>query len=396
MGMIEVPMRSEPGRPDAQPPRRGGSGGPGGIGTTAILLLGLLVGAIGGGAAGGYVASRQSTSDVPGGSAPLASAQPASLQPVTGDAVVDVVKDLLPSVVTVINRIPNGTAQSSGSGFVIDVARGYIVTNNHVVENVRDAQSGASFDIVFSDNSTAKGATLVGRDPQTDVAVLQVTGRKDLRAATLANSDQVQVGATVVAIGSPLGEFQNTVTSGIVSAKGRRVQESDTTFLEDLLQTDAAINEGNSGGPLIWAGAKQVVGMNTLVNRGQDATAQGLGFAVSSNTIREITDELIKNGKVERGIIGIQYQPVSSRAAVSLGLPAQTTGIIITEILRGSPAEQAGLRMRDVITKVNEKQIDAEHPVQSILLRLRPGDKVKLTIIRDGKQQSLDVTLGKG
>ena len=396
MGMIEVPMRSEPGRPDAQPPRRGGSGGPGGIGTTAILLLGLLVGAIGGGAAGGYVASRQSTSDVPGGSAPLASAQPASLQPVTGDAVVDVVKDLLPSVVTVINRIPNGTAQSSGSGFVIDAARGYIVTNNHVVENVRDAQSGASFDIVFSDNSTAKGATLVGRDPQTDVAVLQVTGRKDLRAAALANSDQVQVGATVVAIGSPLGEFQNTVTSGIVSAKGRRVQESDTTYLEDLLQTDAAINEGNSGGPLIWAGAKQVVGMNTLVNRGQDATAQGLGFAVSSNTIREITDELIKNGKVERGIIGIQYQPVSSRAAVSLGLPAQTTGIIITEILRGSPAEQAGLRMRDVITKVNEKQIDAEHPVQSILLRLRPGDKVKLTIIRDGKQQSLDVTLGKG
>ena len=398
MGMIEVPMRSEPGRPDAQPPRRGGPGGPGEpgrIGSTAILLLGLLVGAISGGAAGGYVASRQSIVDAPGGFAPLASAQPVSLQPVTGDAVVDVVKDLLPSVVTVINRLPNGQAQSSGSGFVIDAARGYIVTNNHVVENVRDAQSGASFDIVFSDNSTAKGATLVGRDPQTDVAVLRVTGRKDLRAATLANSDQVPVGATVVAIGSPLGEFQNTVTSGIVSAKGRRVQESDTAVLEDLLQTDAAINEGNSGGPLIWVGAKQVVGMNTLVNRGQDATAQGLGFAVSSNTIREITDELIKSGRVERGIIGIRYQPVSSRAAVSLGLPAQTTGIIITEILRGSPAEQSGLRVRDVITKVNDTQIDAEHPVQSILLHHRPGDKVKLTIIRDGKQQSVDVTLGK-
>jgi len=393
MGMIEVPMRSEPGHPGAQPPRRGG---PGGLGTSAVLLLGLLVGAIGGGAAGGYVASRQASSDIPGGSAPLATAQPVSLQAATGDAVVDAVKDLLPSVVTVINKLPNGTAQSSGSGFVIDAARGYIVTNNHVVENVRDIQSGASFDIVFSDNSTAKGATLVGRDPMTDVAVLQVTGRKDLRAASLANSDQVPVGATVVAIGSPLGEFQNTVTSGIVSAKGRRVQESDTTFLEDLLQTDAAINEGNSGGPLIWAGAKQVIGMNTLVNRGQDATAQGLGFAVSSNTIREITDELIKNGKVERGIIGIRYQPVSSRAAVSLGLPAQTTGIIITEILRSSPAELSGLRVRDVITKVNETQIDAEHPVQSILLHHRPGDKVKLTIIRDGKQQILDATLGKG
>ncbi len=386
-------MRSEPGRPDALPPRRGGAGG---VGTTMILLLGLLVGAIAGGAAGGYVASRQAaTTEAPGGSVPLATAQPVSLQPVAGDAVVEVVKDLLPSVVTVINKLPNGTPQSSGSGFVIDAARGYIVTNNHVVENVRDAQAGASFDIVFSDNSTAK-ATLVGRDPQTDVAVLQVSGRKDLRAAALANSDQVPVGATVVAIGSPLGEFQNTVTSGIVSAKGRRVQESDTTFLEDLLQTDAAINEGNSGGPLIWAAAKQVVGMNTLVNRGQDATAQGLGFAVSSNTIREISDEIIKRGKIERGIIGVRYQPVSSRAAVSLGLPAQTTGILITEVLRGSPAEQSGLRPRDVITKVNESQIDAEHPVQSILLHLRAGDKVKLTIIRDGKQQSVDVTLGKG
>lgn len=384
-------MRPEPGYPGVQPPRRGPSGGPG---VAAVLLIGILLGAVGGGAAGGYVASRQSTSDGSGAGAPLAPPQPVNVQPTTGDAVVDVVKELLPSVVTIINRLAGGQAQSSGSGFVIDANRGYIVTNNHVVENVRDNQSGASFDIVFSDNSTAK-ATLVGRDPQTDVAVLQVTGRKDLRAATLANSDQVPVGATVVAIGSPLGEFQNTVTSGIVSAKGRRVQESDTTFLEDLLQTDAAINEGNSGGPLIWAGAKQVVGMNTLVNRGQDATAQGLGFAVSSNTIREITDEIIKNGKVERGIIGIRYQPVSSRAAVSLGLPAQTTGIIITEILKGSPAEQSGLRPRDVITKVNQMQIDAEHPVQSILLRLRPGDKVKLTIIRDGKQQSVDVTLGK-
>lgn len=387
-------MHSEPGHPGGQPLRPGGPAGHTRVGTTALLIVGLIVGAIGGGAAGGYVASRQASSDVPGASAPLEPAQPVNVQAATGDAVVDVVKDLLPSVVTVINKLPSGQAQSSGSGFVIDAARGYIVTNNHVVENVRDPQSGASFDIVFSDNSTAK-ATLVGRDPQTDVAVLQVSGRKDLRAATLANSDQVPVGATVVAIGSPLGEFQNTVTSGIVSAKGRRVLENDTTFLEDLLQTDAAINEGNSGGPLIWAGAKQVVGMNTLVNRGQDATAQGLGFAISSNTIREITDELIKNGKVERGIIGIRYQPVSSRAAVSLGLPAQTTGIIITEILRSSPAEQSGLRARDVITKVNEMQIDAEHPVQSILLRLRPGDKVKLTIIRDGKQQSVDVTLGK-
>ena len=365
------------------------------MGVGALLVIGLLIGAIIGGAAGGYVASRQSAFETSDSGAPLATVRPVSLQPVTGDAVVDAVKDLLPSVVTVINKLPNGQPQSSGSGFVIDAARGYIVTNNHVVENVRGGGAGASFDIVFSDNSTAKGAMLVGRDPQTDVAVLQVTGRRDLRAAPLANSDQVPVGATVVAIGSPLGEFQNTVTSGIVSAKGRRVQESDTTVLEDLLQTDAAINEGNSGGPLIWVATKQVVGMNTLVNRGQDATAQGLGFAVSSNTIREITNELIKYGKVERGIIGVRYLPVSSRDAVSLGLPAQTTGIITREVLPGSPAQQSGLKVGDVITKVNETQIDAEHPVQSILLHHRPGDTVKLTVIRNGKQQLIDVTLGK-
>ena len=388
--MSDAPVWSPP-PPPAPSPR--------GPNVAGIAFLALLVGAIGGAASGGYVASTrlapsadQSTAVVTSTSAPgpLPSAPPA-----TGSAtndVVAVVNELLPSVVTVINRLPNGTAQSSGSGFVIDATRGYVVTNNHVVENVRDTNAGASFDVIFSDNRVVKDAKLVGRDDKTDVAVLQVPPQS-LKAAALANSDDAPVGATVVAIGSALGELQNTVTSGIVSAKGRRVPETDTVVLEDLIQTDAAINEGNSGGPLIWAATKQVIGMNTLVNR--EAGAEGLGFAIASNTVRAIANELITNGKIERGAIGIAYNLLTPRLAASLALPSQTQGIIISQILPGSPASQAGLKVNDVITKINDQQIDGSHPISSILLHTRPGDKVKLTIIRDGKQQTVDLTLGR-
>jgi S1-C subfamily serine protease len=358
------------------------------------------MGAVGGGAAGGFVASTRLVPAPETPPAASATAVPGSLPaapPVTAPAsgandVVAVVNELLPTVVTVINRLPNGQAQSSGSGFVIDAARGYVVTNNHVIENVRDTNPGASFDVIFADNRAVKDVKLVGRDDKTDVAVLQVPAQ-GLKAATLANSADVPVGSTVVAIGSALGELQNTVTTGIVSAKGRRVPETDTVVLEDLIQTDAAINEGNSGGPLIWAATKQVVGMNTLVNR--QAGAEGLGFAIASNTVRDIANELIRNGKVDRGAIGIGYNLLTPRGAAALSLPAQTQGIIISQILPGSPAAQAGLKVNDVIAKINDQQIDGAHPISSILLHTRPGDKVKLTIIRDGKQQTVDLTLGR-
>jgi S1-C subfamily serine protease len=369
------------------PPQRSGVGG------AMLLVLGIVIGAVGA-TAGGYLASSHPAPiDSGSGAAPLASARPVTVIPgPASDVVVDVVNELLPTVVTVINRLPNGTAQSSGSGFVIDAGRGYLVTNNHVIENVRDTNPGASFDVIFSDNRLVKDAKLVGRDDKTDVAVLQVP-TQGLKAAALANSDDVPVGSTVVAIGSALGELQNTVTSGIVSAKGRRVPETDTVYLEDLIQTDAAINEGNSGGPLIWAATKQVVGMNTLVNR--QAGAEGLGFSIASNTVRAIADELIKSGKIDRGAIGIAYGLLTPRAAAALALPAQTQGIIISQILPGSAAAQAGLKANDVITKLNDQQIDGTHPISSLLLHTRPGDRVKLTIIRDGKQQTVDLTLGR-
>ncbi|HEV8671072.1 MAG TPA: trypsin-like peptidase domain-containing protein [Candidatus Limnocylindria bacterium] len=369
--------------PHNPPPRSSGPSG------AALLLVGVILGGVAGGATATVLDGRTPTELVP---TPVPTAL-ASTAPVTvpagADPIVDVAKEMLPSVVTVVNRLPSGQQQSSGSGFVVD-AKGYVVTNNHVVENVRGGGAGASFDVIFSDNRTQK-ATLVGRDPDTDIAVLQIPSTSGLKIAQLANSDDVPVGATVVAIGSPLGEFQNTVTTGVVSGKGRRLQESANVFLDDLIQTDAAINPGNSGGPLIWAAVRQVVGMNTLI--ADPATAQGIGFAISSNTIRTVSDELIKNGRIERGFIGIQYTPLSPRNAVALGLPP-AAGIQISQVTPGSPGQQAGLRAGDVVTKMNDQQIDQEHPLQSLLVKFRPGDRVRLTIIRGTATQTIEVTLG--
>ena len=374
---------------DPYPPR---STGPS---PAALILIGVILGGIAGGATATVIEGRAPGDLVSVTAAPttLPNAS-AVVVPAGSDTTVDVVRSLLPAVVTVVNRGANGQPQSSGSGFVIDAQQGYVATNNHVVENVRGAGTGSSFDVIFSDNRTVR-ASLVGRDPQTDVAVLRVPAQ-NLVAAPLADSDQAPVGAHVLAIGSPLGEFQNTVTEGVISAKGRRVQESADVFLEDMLQTDAAINPGNSGGPLIWVAAKQVVGMNTLVqvDPTTDTIAQGLGFAVSSNTIRDIANELIKNGQVVRGFIGISYLPLTPRQAISLGLSG-TAGITVQQVVAGSPAASAGIRVGDVITKVNDQAIDQDHPLTSIMLKTRPGDKVRLTVIRGGQTQIVELTLGR-
>ncbi|MGH2500267.1 MAG: S1C family serine protease [Candidatus Limnocylindria bacterium] len=380
-------MSDTPTGSDAPPARQAGPSRGG------MLIAGVLIGAMVGGVAGGLV-SRSGA--LPPASGPPFTGLPTA-PPVTGaqdaDRVVQVVRDVGPAVVTVLNRLPGGQVQSTGSGFVIDAGLGYVATNSHVVSNVRGGGAGAAFDIIFADGSTS-GATLVGRDPQSDVAVLRVE-RRDLVAAALGDSDEVPIGAEVVAIGSALGELQNSVTTGVVSGKGRRfASELDPTiFFEDLVQTDAAISPGNSGGPLIWAATKQVIGMNTLVRR--EPGSEGLGFAVSSNTVRQIAEELIRSGRVERGFIGIGYQPLTPRAIQILGLPPETSGVVVNEIIPGSPATQAGLRPGDVVTKVNEQQIDTEHPLIGIMLRFRAGDRVRLTVVRDGREQTVEVTLGQ-
>jgi S1-C subfamily serine protease len=373
-----------PAPPPPAPPRPSGPSG------AALLLIGVIVGGVAGGATATLLDGRTgggTASPTPSSTAPLSTSAPVVV-PAGADPIVDVVNELLPAVVTVVNRRANGSQQASGSGFVID-DRGYVVTNNHVVENVGAAGAGASFDVIFSDNRNLK-ATLVGRDPDTDIAVLQISP-SGLRVAQLANSDEVPVGAAVVAIGSPLGEFQNTVTTGVVSGKSRRVQVSSGVTLDDLIQTDAAINPGNSGGPLIWGAARRVVGMNTLI--ADPSEAQGIGFAVSANTIRAVADELIKNGRIERAFVGIQYAPLTPRAAVALGLPP-AAGIQVSAVVPGAPAAQAGLRVGDVITKLNDQQIDQRHPLQLELMKYRAGDRARLTVVRGAQTQVIEITLG--
>lgn len=379
-------MRDAPNAPRPPSPR--------GLGV-AVLLVAVLVSAVTGGAAGfvagtaGLLAlqpAASATAAPSGGPAPTA----APVVNVGREAIPEVVRELLPGTVTVLNKV--GTQPvSTGSGYVVDAQRGYIITNSHVVTNPRSGGPGDSFDVVFSDERTVS-ARLVGRDPQTDIAVLQVPAA-GLVAVRLGNSDEVPVGAQVIAIGSALGALRNSVTNGIVSAKGRRSpsESRPDILLEDLIQTDAAISPGNSGGPLIWVATRQVIGMNTLVERAPGA--EGLGFAVSANTVKQISDELIKSGAVERGFVGIQYREINVQIARALNLPAQPRGVVLTGVVAAGPGAAAGLRVNDVVTRVNDQGIDPEHPLATILLRYRAGDRVRITLIRDGKEQVADVVL---
>ena len=387
--LTEVPMRDAP---------VGGSRPPVHPRTSGLALLALIVVSAASGALGGVFAGPALLSALASlpPEVPVVSAAPAMVRPVEnvgGERIVDLVREVLPGVVTVINKLPNGQAQSSGSGYVIDATRGYIVTNSHVVTNARNNNAGDSFEVTFSDERKAS-AKLVGRDPQTDIAVLQVPAQ-GLRALSLGNSDEVPVGAQVIAIGSALGELRNSVTSGIVSAKGRRLpaEVRADILLEDLIQTDAAISPGNSGGPLIWVATRTVIGMNTLVNR--EIGAEGLGFSVSANTVKQISDELIRNGVVERAFLGVTYRELSAQIAQQLNLPPQTRGVLLTQVLTGSPAAGAGLRVNDVLTMINDQQIDTARPLATILVRFRASDRVRVSIIRDAKSQTVDVTLGR-
>ncbi len=283
--------------------------------------------------AGGVAGARGANLVAPRGAIPL----PAAAARVTvqeESATVGAVQEILPAVVTVVNKGTNGRAQSSGSGVVIDKAHGYVVTKSHVVEQLRTTQPARYFDVILSDGTTL-AATVVGNDPSTDVAVLKVPAALPAEA-TLADSSQVPLGAGVVAIGSPgvpglttgstsLPILQNSVTAGIVSAKGRQLPRADlrNVTLDDLLQTDAAINPGNSGGPLVWVATKQVIGLNTLVVRGTGE--EGLGFAISSSTVRTIAQRLIdcaaRPATTRNSYRALMDEPIVSGLLCSDGAP---------------------------------------------------------------------------
>ncbi|MBO0807223.1 MAG: trypsin-like peptidase domain-containing protein [Actinobacteria bacterium] len=307
-------------------------------------------------------------------------------------AVTPVADRVLPSVVTIAVKGSNGSG--TGSGEIIR-SGGYILTNNHVIA---PAASGGSMEVTFSDGS-ASAATLTGRDPLTDLAVIKVRSAGDLKPITLGSSGSVRVGQPVVAIGAPLG-LSGTVTSGIVSALDRTVQvpgENDSSaLLVSAVQTDAAINPGNSGGALVNCDS-QLVGVPTAgasvpSSSGESSGGNiGLGFAIPVNLAKTIAGEIIDTGRVTHAYFGVQTAPVSS-AAAEQGRVAE--GLQVGGVTAGGPSARAGLRAGDVITKVQGERATSNIQLQELTLTKKPGDKVSLTYQRGGSTHTADVTLG--
>ena len=309
-------------------------------------------------------------------------------------AITQSVQRVGPAVVTVVGTIPGqntifgptGDATVSGSGvFITD--QGYILTNNHVVEGTKQVS------IVLSDG-TEQSATIVGTDPYSDIAVLKTDGKVPA-VATLGNSDALDPGESVIAIGSPLGNFKNTVTVGVVSATGRSIDTGNGYQIEDLIQTDAAINHGNSGGPLVNL-AGEVIGINTLIVRNTNSgdVAEGLGFAIPANTAQAIAQQIIQLGYFSRPYIGINYQPIDPSIAARYNLPVQW-GVYITDVAANSPASDAGLQQGDIITKFGDIALDETHAYVNTLFTFKPGDQITLNVMRNGKNTQLQITLGE-
>jgi putative serine protease PepD len=289
----------------------------------------------------------------------------------------------------------NQEAQAQGSGFVID-SDGHIVTNDHVVENAD------SVSVRFWNGNTYN-ASVVGTDPSTDLAVIKVDAPSSiLHPVSLGDSSSVQVGDPVVAIGSPFG-LEETVTSGIVSALHRQIEALNQFTINDTIQTDAAINHGNSGGPLFNA-AGQVIGVNSQI-AGQTGANVGIGFSIPSDTVRSIADTLISNGKVEHAYLGVSVQEIPATVAHDLNL---TEGVETTQVRSGTPAQQAGLKGAtgkkmvqgtqyatggDVITAIGGQKVKTSEGVQLAIDAHHPGDTIEITYWRKGETKTVSVKL---
>jgi serine protease Do len=304
------------------------------------------------------------------------------------------VENVGPAVVTVVGTVPGqmtffgqtADGQVSGSGVIIS-PDGYIVTNNHVVEGAKDLS------VILSDG-TKLPAQLISTDIFSDLAVLKVSGKMPA-VITIGNSDNLKSGETVIAIGSPLGEFRNTVTVGVISATGRSLDTGNGYTMEDLLQTDAAINQGNSGGALINLNG-ELVGINSMIVRGGNGSttvAEGLGFAIPSNTVKLIAERIITQGYFARPDLGVSYQAINPAIASRYNLPAQW-GAYVTNVAAGSPAAQAGIQRGDIIVSIGNTAIDEQTSYINALFDHQPGEQVAVKVIRNGSEMTLNVTLG--
>jgi serine protease Do len=267
--------------------------------------------------------------------------------------------------------------RSLGSGFIID-KDGYIVTNNHVIAGADEIKvklnSGKEYD-----------AKIIGRDPSTDIALIKIKADKNYSVVTFGDSDSLKVGQWVVAIGSPFG-LEHTVTAGIVSAKGRVIGSGP---YDDFIQTDASINPGNSGGPLINMNG-HVIGINTAIIAG----GNGIGFAIPVNMAKGVIKQLKEEGQVTRGWLGVGIQDISDEMAQYYGIKSKE-GALVSQVFPGDPADKAGIRTRDIIIAVNGKEIGTSRDLTRIIAAFHVGEKVHITVLRDGKKKTFEVKIAK-
>jgi serine protease Do len=279
-------------------------------------------------------------------------------------------------------RIPRGSQRQMGlgSGFIID-RNGTILTNYHVVDGAQ------KISVTLSDGKSYD-AKVLGKDEKTDIAVIKIDAGQDLPAVTLGDSDRLDVGEWVMAIGNPFG-LDHTVTSGIVSAKGRQIGAGP---YDNFIQTDASINPGNSGGPLINLRG-EVVGITTAIYS-QSGGNIGIGFAIPTNSIKEVLPQLKDKGRVVRGYLGTTVQKITPEIADSLGVKQQR-GALVADVVRGSPAERAGIKTGDIITEFNSKEVKDSTELPGLVARVAPGTGTSVKVLRDGKEMTLAITVGE-
>lgn len=323
-----------------------------------------------------------------------------NLNPTDDEGIITrVVEKAAPSVVSITTRTQVasifGTASQAGAGSGVIVSEdGYIITNKHVVADI-DALR-----VVTSEGRIFEDVSVVGTDPLNDIAYLKIKSASGLTPAELGDSSTIRVGQGVIAIGNSLGQYQNTVTSGIISGKGRPVTAQSESgggsieTLTDLLQTDAAINPGNSGGPLLNR-AGQVIGINTAVA----ADAQGIGFAIPINATKGILKSVQAGKGVQRAYLGLRYVPITAEVAEQYDLNKAGEGAYVTSnrgaaVQSGGPADQAGIKDGDIIMKINGLLVGPQGGVSSLIGEYAPGDTVEITVERGGRELTLKATLG--
>lgn len=364
-------------------------------------IVGIIIGAfvlVAAGVAAGFAVSRvfpQATSTVVQHGASGVDGN-TIVTPEEGD-IAGIVDKVGPSIVSIVTTSSTAsrygqTAEQEGAGTGIIIGSdGYILTNKHVIDSTNSVK------VVLSDGTTHENVRVIGSDPLNDVAFLKVDNVSNLPAVTIGDSSSVRVGQRVVAIGNSLGQYQNTVTSGIISGVGRPVSAQSGNTVEnltDLLQTDAAINLGNSGGPLLNLSG-QVIGINTAIVE----DAQGIGFAIPINSAKGMMKGVLAGKPVKRAYLGVNFISLTADVAKFYNLSVKKGAYVHAErgtaIAAGSPAEKAGIKDGDIITKVGNNEVGLGGSVSSLIAEYVPGDTIELSVLRDGKVQQLKVTLGE-